>query len=254
MSMTRTANSILFVVLALGLFLLSGCGGSSAPPSTSSPPTSTSLTTSTTPANVAPTTSSTSTTPATVAPTTSSTSTPTSTLVVKVSSSCSLPPAAPSPDSQNQAGDIPDSQVFVSYQSSLGGYQLQVPEGWARTTNGADARFVSKLDGVQIFITNASNAPTADSVSTNQAVLAQLGHDVRDVCAQNAQVHGKPAVLIVYTSNSDPNPVTGKQLRLENNAYLFFHAGKLATLGLWAPLGSDNVDQWRFMSGSFKWV
>jgi hypothetical protein len=240
MSMTRVANGILFTVLALSLFLFSGCGGSSAPPSTSSPPTSTSLTTSSTPANVPP--------------TTSSTSTPTSTLNVKVSSSCSLPPAAPSPDSQNQAGDIPDSQVFVSYQSSLGGYQLQVPEGWARTTNGTDARFVSKLDGVQIFTTNASNAPTADSVSTNQAVLAQLGHEVRDVCAQNVQVHGKPAVLIVYTSNSDPNPVTGKQVRLENNAYLFFHAGKLATLTLWAPLGSDNVDQWRFMSGSFKWV
>ncbi len=240
MSMTRVTNSILFIVLALGLVLLSGCGGSSAPPSTSSPPTSTSLTTSSTPASVPP--------------TTSSTSTPTSTLNVKVSSSCSLPPAAPSPDSQNQAGDIPDSQVFVSYQSSLGGYQLQVPEGWARTTNAADARFVSKLDGVQIFITNASNAPTADSVSTNQAVLAQLGHEVRDVCAQNVQVHGNPAVLIVYTSNSDPNPVTGKQVRLENNAYLFFHAGKLATLALWAPLGSDNVDQWRFMSGSFKWV
>src|SRR5579864_2754432 len=108
MSMTRVANSILVLVLALGLFLLSGCGGSSAPPSTLSPPTSTSLTTSSTPANIPPTISS------------------TSTLNVKVSSSCSLPPAAPSPDSQNQAGDIPVSQVFVSYQSSLGGYQLQV--------------------------------------------------------------------------------------------------------------------------------
>src|ERR1700694_1990294 len=28
-------------------------------------------------------------------------------------------------------GDIPDNQVFVTFASSTGGYQLQVPEGWA---------------------------------------------------------------------------------------------------------------------------
>jgi len=68
------------------------------------------------------------------------------------------------------------------------------------------------------------------------------------------QLHGKPAVLMVYTSNSDPDPVTGKQVRLENNAYLFFKNGKLATLRLWAPLGADNVDQWKLISRSFRWV
>ena len=30
-------------------------------------------------------------------------------------------------------GDIPDNQVFVTFTSPTGGYQLQVPEGWART-------------------------------------------------------------------------------------------------------------------------
>jgi len=48
--------------------------------------------------------------------------------------------------------------------------------------------------------------------------------------------------------------VTNKQVRLENNRYLFFHNGQLATLTLSAPVGADNVDQWARIAGSFKWV
>ena len=38
-------------------------------------------------------------------------------------------PVAPE---KNPPGDIPDTQVFVEYRSAGGGYQLEVPEGWAR--------------------------------------------------------------------------------------------------------------------------
>ena len=60
-------------------------------------------------------------------------------------------------------------------------------------------------------------------------------------------------VLIAYTSNSEPNIVTGKQIRLENNRYLFFYAGRLVTLDLSAPVGADNVDPWRTITNSFTW-
>jgi hypothetical protein len=77
---------------------------------------------------------------------------------------------------------------------------------------------------------------------------------VRDVKVSDVQLPSGHAVLIVYTSNSDPNPVTGKQVRIENNSYLYFKNGTLATLTLWAPVGADNVDQWARISRSFKWV
>ena len=141
------------------------------------------------------------------------------------------------------------------YHSATDGYQLKVPEGWARTTNAASVSFVEKLDGLQVSLSQVSTQPTADSVSTNQAIaLQQSAQAVRDVCVQDVKLQSGPAVLIVYTSDSAPNPVTGKQVRLENNAYLFFKAGKLATLTLWAPLGADNVDQWSLISRSFRWV
>ena len=49
-----------------------------------------------------------------------------------------------------------------------------------------------------------------------------------------------PAVLIVYTSNSDPNAATDKQIRLENNRYLFYRTGHEAALTFSAPAGAAS--------------
>ena len=62
-----------------------------------------------------------------------------------------------------------------------------------------------------------------------------------------------PAVLISYASNSDPNAVTNKQIRLEHERFIFFTAGKAATIDFAAPQGADNADQWRLMANSFRW-
>jgi hypothetical protein len=156
---------------------------------------------------------------------------------------------------QASGSDIPDTQVFVTYTSSPGNYQLDVPEGWAQKANGADVNFVSNLNSLQVTLTNAATQPTASSVRSDQAVtLQQTVRAVRDVQVQDVQLPSGPAVLIAYTSNSGPNPVTAKQVRLENNRYLFFKNGKLATLTLSAPVGADNVDQWARIAHSFKWV
>ncbi len=154
-----------------------------------------------------------------------------------------------------QAGDIPDTQAFVKYRSDQGGYELEVPEGWARTIAGTGVSFSDKFNGVAVQVSQAKAAPTVDSVRANEVVTLQKnGNVVQDVKVQSAQNASMPAILITYTANSDPNAVTGKQVRLENNRYLFFQNGKLATLTLSAALGADNVDQWTRMARSFKWV
>ena len=70
----------------------------------------------------------------------------------------------------------------------------------------------------------------------------------------DAKLPAGSAVLIKSTANSNPDSVTNKQVRLEQNIYLFFKDGKLATLTLWAPLGADNVDQWQRIATSFHWA
>jgi len=155
----------------------------------------------------------------------------------------------------NPPGDIPDTQAFVKYRSAAGGYELDVPEGWARTESGPDVSFVSKYDGVKVSVTSATTAPTAVSVRTNEAKqIRSQGYAVTITSVADVTLPAGKAVVVKYTSNSEPNAVTNKVVRLENEAYIFSRNGKEATLTVWAPQGADNVDQWSRMSKSFRWV
>ena len=154
---------------------------------------------------------------------------------------------------KNPPGDIPDSQVFILYRSPLG-FSLKIPEGWARTDRTDGVTFVDKYDTVDVAVASAAVAPTAESAANNEAVaLMKSARAIKVSAVKDVLLPAGPAVLIVYTSNSAPNAVTNKQIRLENNRYLYYQAGKLATLDLSAPVGADNVDQWKLMSDSFYW-
>ena len=155
----------------------------------------------------------------------------------------------------NPPGDIPDSQAFITYQNTVGGYQLEVPEGWARAVTGGNVTFISKLDGVSVTVAPATAPPTAASVRANEAKLIQSqGRAVTITGVSEANLPGGKAVVIKYTSNSEPNSVTNKRVRLENVAYIFYKNGKEVTLTVWAPQGADNVDQWNRMANSFRWL
>ena len=121
---------------------------------------------------------------------------------------------------ENPPGDIPDSQVFVQYTSTAGGYQLEVPKGWARSTSGADARFTDKLDGVQVTLEQAASAPTAAGARANEvATLEKSGRAVQVTRVEDVQLPGGP---------------TGSEMRaLEAfEVYRFYHAGEEETLAL----------------------
>jgi len=155
---------------------------------------------------------------------------------------------------KNPPGDIPDNQAFVAYTSAIGGYGLEVPEGWARKTNGMNVTFIEKLDGLSVDITDSSQVPSAESIRTNQAEkLKKTERALAIKSIKNVKLASGPAVHIMYESNSEPDPVTDKQVRLENDTFFYFKKGKVAELRLWAPLGADNVDQWRRISNSFRW-
>ncbi len=154
---------------------------------------------------------------------------------------------------RNPPGDIPDSQVFVAYKSPFG-FSLKVPEGWARTDRRDGARFADKYNAVDVAVSAASGAPTTASVTSREAaLLVTSGRAVKIGAAKSVRLRSGSAILIVYASNSEPNAVTNRQLRLENNRYLIYRGGKLATISLSAPLGADNVDQWKLISNSFQW-
>lgn len=154
---------------------------------------------------------------------------------------------------RNPPGDIPDSQAFVQYQSPLG-FSIKVPEGWARTERPDGARFSDKYNAVELAVAKADRAPNAALAKEHEAAaLQKTGRAVEIKSVKDVKLPSGPAVLIAYASNSDPNPVTNRQIRLEHDRYLMFKNGSLVSLDLSAPLGADNVDQWHLMANSFRW-
>jgi hypothetical protein len=164
-------------------------------------------------------------------------------------------PAAERPlaPEHNPPGDIPDDQVFIDYSSPLG-FSLKVPEGWARRDLPNGAVFSDKYGGVAITEDAAAAAPDKNSAKTT--LVLQIEANARAVVITRIDEVKLPAgstVRISYGSNSDPNPVTNKAIRLENDGYYFWKDGKLVSLALSAPAGADNVDQWTLMANSFRW-
>ena len=136
---------------------------------------------------------------------------------------------------------------------------MDVPEGWARTESASSVSFVNKFDGVKVGVgpspSPSSQAKNAAGVRANEAKVIQAqGHAVAITGVSDVKLPGGNAVVIKYTSNSEPNAVTNKKVRLENETYLFFRNGKEAMLTMWAPQGADNVDQWQRMAKSFRWL
>lgn len=155
---------------------------------------------------------------------------------------------------KNPPGDIPDTQVFVKYTSTLGGYELQVPEGWARTENGSAVSFADKYDGVKVTVSDSAYPLSVDSINQNYIPsFKKTGRAISITSVKEAKLKGGTAIVLAYSSNSEPDTVTNKQIRLENTSYFFIRNGKMAVMTVWAPLGADNVDQWNLMSNSFQW-
>ncbi len=162
--------------------------------------------------------------------------------------------ASPVAPETNPPGDIPDSQAFVAYRSTAGGYSIQVPEGWARGESGPNVSFVDKLDSITVDVTASDAAPTVQTATTTDVPHLQQQVEAFELVEVDAfDLPAGPAIRIRYRSNSAPDPVTAKQTRLETDRYEFFKDGKMVALSLSAPAGSDNVDVWNLISQSMTW-
>jgi hypothetical protein len=154
----------------------------------------------------------------------------------------------PAKPEKNPPGDIPDDQAFIAYASPLG-FEFKVPEGWARTDRADGVVFADKFGKIEVTVA-AGDPPTPKRAA--DAVKASL----RAVEIKKAETADRPAgraVYVAFDSNSELNAVTNKQIRLENDRYLFAKGGKIASITFSAPKGADNADQWLMMSKSFQW-
>ena len=150
-------------------------------------------------------------------------------------------------------GDIPDNQSFVTFTSPIG-YSIKVPEGWARKDDDTKTTFSDKYNHVLLQLGEA--VQPIDEVYAKSTLIPDLqknGRAVDKVAIKTMALKSGAVVVLDYDSNSEPNAVTNKQVREENESLYYVKDKKLVTLTLSAPKGADNIDQWLFMANSFRW-
>jgi hypothetical protein len=162
--------------------------------------------------------------------------------------------AALAADAKSAAtGDIPDTQNFLTLNARQLRVSMLYPEGWTVNETGRGVTISEKNNLVRIAIGTGA-APSVASVRSQLAALANATPGLRAGVPAAITLKSGPAVKVTYTTQSAPNPVTGKQVTLTVDRYVTGNAGRVATVDLGTPVGVDNVDAYRKMIESFRWL
>jgi len=191
--------------------------------------------------------------PARTAPSSTPASPPAVTSSPAPSGGGSAPTQAPVPVESNPPGDIPDNLAFVPYLNAAAGYSFTHPEGWAESESGAAVTFSDKLNGITADTMSLPDPLTVEAVKQQEEPLlrtSQPAFELRSVEA--VTLPAGPAVKVVYRRNSEPDPVTGRQVRDEVEEYLVGAGSHGVRLALSGPVGADNVDAYRTISQSLS--
>jgi hypothetical protein len=162
--------------------------------------------------------------------------------------------AAPAGTETPPPGDIPDTTTYVAFRPGSGQFEVKVPEGWARTVAPAAVFFTDKLNVISIYTIKAA-APTVASARAVEVPAIKL--PLHGFALTGVSVVSRPAgtaVLIRYSADSRPDPVTGKVYQDTFERYEFYRHGTEAVVLLGGPAGADNVDPWRTVTNSFRWL
>jgi hypothetical protein len=143
-------------------------------------------------------------------------------------------------------GDIPDNQVFLVYKNAQAGYSMKYPEGWAQSGSGNKVTIRDKNNIVRVEI-QSGPLPTFAKIKGDLGAAKIVGGPTK------VTLNGQPAVKVTYSTDSAPNPVTGKRVTLVVDRYYLSHGSKVAIVDLGTAKGVDNIDAYRLMIESFRW-
>lgn len=149
-------------------------------------------------------------------------------------------------------GDIPDNQVYLSYTNASAGYAIKYPEGWTLKGGGSSVTFSDKNNIIHIAVEKGT-APTSATVAADLQRQKRQTPTLSFTPPKEVTLKSGPAIKATYTTESAPNPVTGKTVVLVVDRYAVSKAGKRATIDLATAKGVDTVDAYRMIANSFQW-
>jgi hypothetical protein len=150
-------------------------------------------------------------------------------------------------------GDIPDNQNFLTFENKGAGFSIKYPEGWSQKKTAVGISFQDKNNLVRVEV-RKGQAPTVASATADLKKLKAASPTLKAQVPKQFSLKAGPAIKVTYTTTSAPNPVTGKRVVLMVDRYELAQKGRVAVIDLGTPTGVDNVDAYRMMSESFKWL
>ncbi len=152
-----------------------------------------------------------------------------------------------------KTGDVPDTQNFLTFSDRALRISIVYPEGWVVKQAGDGVSFTDKNNQVRVALSKGAS-PTAATVAAKLAALKSSAPTLAVTAApQTVRLPSGSAIRATYTTESAPNPVTGKTLKLTVDRYALAHAGRVAVIDLGTPVGVDNIDAYKKLIGSFRW-
>lgn len=129
---------------------------------------------------------------------------------------------------------------------------MKYPEGWTQSSSGRAVSFRDKNNLVRVLVKRGVT-PTASSVAAQLAALRRTIPSLTFTRPRPVTLTAGPAIRTRYTTETAPNPVTGKRVKLVVDRYELARGGRIAVVDLGTPVGVDNVDAYRMMIESFTW-
>jgi hypothetical protein len=163
-------------------------------------------------------------------------------------------PSALSAEARSAAtGDIPDTQVFLTFTNTVARYSMKYPEGWTQRGSAADVTFQDKNNIVHVVVAPGP-AATVGSVAAALGKLRARTPSLTFTPPAAVRVGSAQAIKATYRTRSAPDPVTGRSVTLIVDRYVLRNGSRNAIVDLGTPSGVDNVDAYRMMIESFRWA
>ena len=151
-------------------------------------------------------------------------------------------------------GDIPDTQVFLVFRNAPAGYSMKYPEGWTQRGAGANVTF-RRQEQRRARRDHAGPGRRRRRRSTRElrrSSARPVAHvhraaaiDARRLARDQGHVHDRERAESGHRQarDADRRPLRARRT-----------PGSVAIVDLGTPQGVDNVDAYRMMIKSFRWL
>jgi hypothetical protein len=143
--------------------------------------------------------------------------------------------------------------VFLTYHGASPAFSIQYVEGW-QVSQRPDGVMVRDKDSSETVTIVRSQADVAAFVASSDLPGLQAQAGFKLVQQDTVKVAGSSYVHLQFHVPSPPDPVTGKQVPSTVDRYYVPGPSGLAIVSLSTPDGVDNVDAFRQMIESFRWL